>query len=148
MSEVVAILWIPTPLRVQGTLVLQPAKPEMIYAEVPGRLVTLNVRDGEWVKKDAVIATLSNPEKMRERRSLQEQYDVNWHKAQWFGASSNRDSRALSLQHNQMAEDLSPTRHSTSRHCRSLTRHAVAGCRHSTTCPFMFIRANLSLWSG
>src|SRR3954471_22040535 len=39
---VVAILSIPTPLRVQGTLVLQPAKPEIVYAEVPGRLVTLN----------------------------------------------------------------------------------------------------------
>ena len=118
---VVAILWIPTPLRVQGTLVLQPAKPEMIYAEVPGRLVTLNVRDGEWVKKDAVIATLSNPEKMRERRSLQEQYDVNWYKAQWFGASSNRDSRALSLQHNQMAEDLSPAIDKVSSQIGSLT---------------------------
>ncbi len=81
---VAAVLMIPTPLRVQGTLVLQPAKPDVVYAEIPGKLVTLNVKDGEWVKKDTVIATLSNPEKLRERTSLQEQYAVNWYKAQWF----------------------------------------------------------------
>lgn len=135
---VVAVLCIPTPLRVQGTLVLQPAKPEIVYAEVPGRLVTLNVRDGEWVKKDAVIATLSNPEKMRERRSLQEQYDVNWHKAQWFGASTNLESRAQSLQHNQMAEDLSPAIEKVASQIGSLTLVAhrdgqVMGVPHPET---------------
>ena len=66
VAIVAGILLIPTPLRVQGTLVLTAAKPEEVYAEVPGRLVELNVRDGEWVKKGTVLATLSNPEKQRE----------------------------------------------------------------------------------
>src|SRR4051794_16613159 len=53
------ILLIPTPLRVQGTLVLKAAKPQEVYAVVPGRLVNLYVRDGEEVKEGTVIATLS-----------------------------------------------------------------------------------------
>jgi len=62
VAIVACILMIPTPLRVSGTLVLKPAKPQEVYAEVPGRLIELKVRDGEWVKKGDVIATLSNPE--------------------------------------------------------------------------------------
>ena len=65
VAIVAGILLIPTPLRVQGTLVLTAAKPDEIYAEVEGRLVELNVRDGEWVKKDTVLAELSNPEKQQ-----------------------------------------------------------------------------------
>src|SRR5205823_1492228 len=43
-AAVAGILLIPTPLRVSGTLVLTAAKPALIYAEVPGRLVELGVR--------------------------------------------------------------------------------------------------------
>ena len=66
----------------------------MVYAEVPGRLVEMKVRDGDWVPKGTVLATLSNPEKIRERMELQEQQAVNFHKALWFGHSSDRESRA------------------------------------------------------
>ena len=66
VAIVAGILLIPTPLRVQGTLVLTAAKPDEIYAEVEGRLVELNVRDGEWVKKDTVLASSPTP---RSRRS-------------------------------------------------------------------------------
>jgi putative peptide zinc metalloprotease protein len=108
VAIVAGILLIPTPLRVQGTLVLKAAKPQEVYAEVPGRLVGLRVRDGEWVKKDTVIATLSNPEKLRERTALQEQHDVNFAKALWYGNSPDLDSRGQSRQHDQMARDLEP----------------------------------------
>ncbi len=108
VALVAGILLIPTPLRVQGTLVLMAAKPRLVYAEVPGRLVEMKVRDGDWVPKGAVLATLSNPEKIRERMQLQEQQAVNFHKAQWFGHSSDRDSRAQARQHQQMATDLEP----------------------------------------
>ena len=66
VAIVAGILLIPTPLRIQGTLVLTAAKPEEIYAEVEGRLVELKVRDGEWVKKDTVLAKLINHEKQKE----------------------------------------------------------------------------------
>ncbi|MCA1686689.1 MAG: biotin/lipoyl-binding protein, partial [Planctomycetia bacterium] len=108
VATVAGVLLIPTPLRVQGTLVLTAAKPEVIYAEVPGRLVELNVRDGDWVKQGTVIASLSNPEKLRDRTTLQEQHDVNFVKARWFGNSPDLESRAMSRQHDQMAEDLNP----------------------------------------
>ena len=84
------------------------AKPKLVYAEVPGRLVEMKVRDGDWVPKGTVLATLSNPEKIRERMVLQEQQAVNFHKALWFGHSSDRDSRAMARQHQQMATDLEP----------------------------------------
>ena len=108
VAIVVGVLMIPTPLRVQGTLVLKPAKPQELYAEVPGRLVQLFVRDGEWVSKGAVLATLSNPEKMRERTSLQEQQGVSWAKARWFSHTDSNGSRALQRQNEQMANDLEP----------------------------------------
>ncbi len=105
---VAGILLIPTPLRVQGTLVLKAAKPQELYAEVPGRLVELNVRDGEWVKKDTKIASLSNPEKLRERTDLQEKQASNLAKAAWFGQSHEPESRVMKKQHEQMAMDLEP----------------------------------------
>ena len=61
IALVAGILLIPTPLRIQGTLVLTAAKPDEIYAEVEGQLVELNVRDGEWVTKDTVLAKLIQP---------------------------------------------------------------------------------------
>jgi putative peptide zinc metalloprotease protein len=105
---VAGILLIPTPLRVQGTLVLTAAKPAEIYAEVPGRLVKLNVRDGQWVKKDTVLAELSNPEKLRELYQFQEQHDVNFAKARWFNASDSRESRAQARHFDLTASELEP----------------------------------------
>ena len=75
VAIVAGILLIPTPLRVQGTLVLTPAKPDEIYAEVEGQLVELKVRDGEWVKKDTVIAKLINHEKQKELVQKQADHD-------------------------------------------------------------------------
>ena len=115
------ILLIPTPLRVQGTLVLKATKPQEVYAVVPGRLVNLYVRDGEAVKEGTVIATLSNPQKLRDRTSLQEQHDVNFAKALWFGQSPDLESRAQSRQHEQMARDLEPAIDTVSKDIGALT---------------------------
>ena len=68
IALVCGILLIPTPLRIDGTLVLKLAKPDEVYAEVEGQLVELNVKDGDWVKKDTVIAKLANPQKEKELR--------------------------------------------------------------------------------
>ena len=86
---VAGILLIPTPLRVSGTLVLTAAKPKLVYAEVPGRLVELKVRDGDPVRAGQLIATLSNPEKFRERAQLYEQHDLSMVKAE----ASRRSAR-------------------------------------------------------
>jgi len=96
VAVVTGILLIPTPLRVQGTLVLSPAKPAEIYAAVPGRLVTLNVEDGDMVKAGTILATLSNPEKQLELEQLQEQQKGSYTKAIWFGTSDDLNSRAQS----------------------------------------------------
>lgn len=105
---VAGILLIPTPLRVQGTLVLAAAKPEMVYAEVPGQLKELLVRDGEYVTEGTVLATLSNPEKLRERDQLTEQHDIYFDYHRWYAGDDDPASRALSLQNLQMAHDLEP----------------------------------------
>jgi len=100
------ILMIPTPLRVQGTFILSASKPEVIYAEVPGRLVELKVRDGDMVKAGTELAILSNPEKVRERMQLQEQQGVNFIKASYFGQS--QATRAQHRQYLQASNDLEP----------------------------------------
>jgi putative peptide zinc metalloprotease protein len=104
VALVTGILLIPTPLRIQGTLVLTPAKPVEIYAEVPGRLVTLNVRDGDYVTENTVLATLSNPEKQIEYQQLIEQHDASAVKAAWFSWSDK--SRAQERQARQMEQQL------------------------------------------
>ncbi len=110
VAIVAGILLIPTPLRVQGTLVLKAAKPQEVYARVPGRLTNLYVRDGEFVKKDTAGSRPfpSNPQKLRDRTSLQEQHDINFAKWQWFDVSPGDDSRAQAVQHKQLAENLEP----------------------------------------
>ncbi|MDR3634808.1 MAG: HlyD family efflux transporter periplasmic adaptor subunit [Isosphaeraceae bacterium] len=108
VAIVAGILLIPTPFRVQGTLVLTAAKPAEIYAEVPGRLVEINVKDGEWVKEGDLIATLSNPEKLRERATNQEQSQVSFAKAAWFGQLPDLGSRAQAKQHEELVAKLEP----------------------------------------
>jgi putative peptide zinc metalloprotease protein len=107
-ATIAGILLIPTPLRVQGTLVLTAAKPALIYAEVPGRLVELNVRDGQWVKKDQVLAKLSNLELMRERARMTGDHDVNLVKAASYYRSFQPDDRKLALTFDEHAEKLEP----------------------------------------
>ena len=135
---VAGILLIPTPLRVQGTLVLTAAKPEVVYAEVPGRLTEIMVRDGDVVKKGDTIALLSNPEKFKDRNSIQEQYDINYTKALWYGKSPDRESRAQSRQHDQMARDLQPAIEKVNEQIAKLTLYAerdgeVMGVPHPET---------------
>ena len=105
---VTAILLIPTPLQVSGTLVLTAAKPAEIYAEVPGQLVTLNVRDGEHVKKGDILATLSNPEKQVEYLQLEEQQKGHHVKSVWFNAIDSVNSRQQGQLQHQMELDLEP----------------------------------------
>ena len=107
-AVVTGVLLIPTPLRVSGTLVLTVAKPTEVYALVPGRLVSLKVKDGEVVKAGAVLATLSNPEKLLEYEQLLEQHDSNHVKAVWYGSrpdTSNRGQAEKFRQNEQQLEE-------------------------------------------
>jgi putative peptide zinc metalloprotease protein len=106
IALVSAILLIPTPMRVQGTLVLKLAKPEEVYAQVEGRLVEMNVKSGQWVKEGTVLAKLSNPQKVKELAERQQDHDVNWHKALWYGQGSQNEDRAQSKQYEQFAEKM------------------------------------------
>ena len=108
VAVVTMVLLIPTPLRVQGTLVLTAAKPIEIYAEVPGRLVSIDVKDGDFVHKGDVLATLSNPEKQLEYLQLAEQVDANHVKGVWNSHLSDPASRAMSIQYFKAEADLEP----------------------------------------
>lgn len=109
VAIVAGILLIPTPLRIQGTLVLSPVDPIEIYAEVDGQLAQLNVRDGQWVKEGDVLANLINHEKEKELIQRQAEHDVNWARAQWFFQSPELEGRAQARRYEQMAEQLEPT---------------------------------------
>ncbi len=106
VALVTGILLIPTPLRVSGTLSLTVAKPAEIYAEVPGRLESLNVVDGEYVKAGSLLATMSNPEKQLEYQQLLEQQEGHYVKAVWYATCSDLDSRANERQHRKMEQQL------------------------------------------
>lgn len=108
VAVVTGILLIPTPLRVQGTLVLTEAKPALVYSEIPGRLVDLNVRDGDYVKQGDLIAQLSNPQKFRDKEDLYQQYNAASVKALWYSQASDPDLRAQMRQHQVAANDLEP----------------------------------------
>jgi putative peptide zinc metalloprotease protein len=106
VAIVIGVLCIPTPLRIQGPLVLRLAQPEEIYAEVEGRLVDLKVKNGDWIKKDTVLAKLSNPKKELEFLERQQEYDIAFHKAIWYFTSPELENRAQAKQQEQFAEEL------------------------------------------
>jgi putative peptide zinc metalloprotease protein len=108
IAIVTGILLIPTPLRVGGTFVLRLANPEVIYAEVEGRLVELNIKNGQYVTKDTVLAKLSNPQKQKELLERQLDHDVNFVKSQFFRQSPERESRAQAVRHQEMADKAEP----------------------------------------
>jgi putative peptide zinc metalloprotease protein len=108
IAVVTGILLIPTPLLIQGSMVLKLAKPEEIYAEVPGRLVELKVKDGDWVSEDTVLATLSNPEKQKELSQKQQDFNVNLYKGVAFSQSAELENRAQAKQFKEFAEHLEP----------------------------------------
>ena len=105
---VTAILAIPTPLRLQGTFVLRLAQPEVVYAEVEGRLAEMGVKNGQWVTKDTVLAKLSNPQKQKELLEKTLDHDVNFAKYLFFRNSPERESRAQAVRHKEMADKAEP----------------------------------------
>lgn len=117
-AVVAGILLIPTPLRIKGTLVLTPAKPDRIYVEVPGRLVSIDVRDNQIVegpsedgRPGTVIARLSNLDLLREVSELNEELQVNEVKARVYNETSGNNAlnRILHLETVEMIEqDLQP----------------------------------------
>jgi putative peptide zinc metalloprotease protein len=105
---VAAILMIPTPLHVSGTLVLAPADPAPVYVEVPGRVERYFVRDGDAVREGDPIALLSNLEKLRQRLSIVEQIDINRAKHDTFLLTRDAGERNLAKIHLELAEKLEP----------------------------------------
>lgn len=106
VAVVTLVLLIPTPLTVQGPLVLTPANPNEIYIEVPGRLASLNIKDGEWVKADQILANLSNPEKLREREQLAAEHDIALIRAQAARRENDNSSRAMAATYEAQATKL------------------------------------------
>jgi putative peptide zinc metalloprotease protein len=118
------VLLIPTPLHVQGTFVLRPANPSLLYIEVPGRLTELSVRDGEMVKAGDPIAKLVNYDKQRERRELQEQIDTNVTRANQYFLSPKIDDRSKAVQYREDAIALEPALERVSDQIAKLTLYA------------------------
>jgi putative peptide zinc metalloprotease protein len=108
IAIVTGVLLIPTPLRIQGTLVLKLAHPKEIYTEVEGRLDELNVKDGDWVPKGTVLAKLSNLDKEKDLIQRQQEQTTNFHKALWYGQSFDPENRAQCKLHEEFAQKLEP----------------------------------------
>ncbi|WP_165232744.1 site-2 protease family protein [Aquisphaera insulae] len=108
VAIVAAILLIPTPLRIQGTLVLTAAKPEEIYVDPEGQLVEMNVRDGDMVKEGQVIARLINRDKEKELLQRQGDQTINFAKSNFYNQSFELEHRQLMKQYLRAGEELEP----------------------------------------
>jgi putative peptide zinc metalloprotease protein len=107
-AVVAGILLIPTPLRVKGTFVIMPAQPATIYADTPGRMVQLLVRDGEMVKEGQLLAVLSNLDKLKEREQHQMEQAVYFAKYNTYFRSVSLADRGMANQSLQQAQDKEP----------------------------------------
>ncbi|HEU5117302.1 MAG TPA: HlyD family efflux transporter periplasmic adaptor subunit, partial [Isosphaeraceae bacterium] len=108
VAIVAAILMIPTPLHISGTLVLEPANPAPVYAEVPGQVVRYYVHDGDYVQQDDPIADLINLEKQRERQTLQEQIDTNMSQHDMYLLTTDTAEHDRAKVHLDLAQKLEP----------------------------------------
>jgi putative peptide zinc metalloprotease protein len=135
---IAGVLLIPTPLRVQGTLVLKAADPEVIYPEVEGQVTRIYLRDGDFVKKDQPIASMINLPKQRERLALTEQIAINRAKAEMYLGSLNTGDRGLLRQYEANASALEPAVSKITEQIGKLTLYAhrdgyVLGLPHPET---------------
>ncbi len=105
---IAGVMLIPTPLRVQGTLVLTVAQPAMVYPEVEGQLVRIHVRDGDPVAEGQLLAEMINPPKQRERLQLTEQQSVNFAKYEMYNRSLVVTDHDLANQFRADAEAMEP----------------------------------------
>ena len=106
VAIVTLILLIPTPLRVSGTFVLTPANPTRVYVEVPGRLETLDARDGDVEEEGQLLARFSNKDKLKDLLDLQLQHDIQLVRYNANSRVNDNISRALAIQAQQYAMDL------------------------------------------
>lgn len=67
---IVALLSIPLPMHAQAGLVIEPYKVQNVYTQTPGRLEEVLVKPGDRVRKDDVLARLTNVEKEQEHLRL------------------------------------------------------------------------------
>jgi putative peptide zinc metalloprotease protein len=105
---VVAVLLIPTPLQISGTLVLTAEDAEPVYAEIPGQVAKYFVRDGDAVKKGDLIATLRNLDKYRERDELQGRINLNRALGDFYYNSRDPAERQVSINYHALADKLEP----------------------------------------
>jgi putative peptide zinc metalloprotease protein len=80
----------------------------VLYAEVEGRMVELNVKNGQYVTKDTVLAKLSNPMKQKELLEKQLDQEVNFTKYLFFNRSPERENRAQALRYKEIADKAEP----------------------------------------
>ena len=137
-AVVVAILMVPTPLQVSGSLVLQPAEPKPVYAEVPGQVVRYYVRDGDMVSEGDPIAELSNLEKQRERYAIQEEIDVNRSAYDSSLLTQKVSDHNIGMVHLELAQKLEPALESVVEQIGKLTLRAprdgmIVGMPHPET---------------
>ncbi len=108
-AVVATVLLIPFPYYVQGTFFLEPRDISSVYVKVPGRLTEIGVRDGDWIGEPGVrLASLSNPELLRERRMQEAELDLHYIWAEHYSSINSGHHRAVADSHVQAAEELRP----------------------------------------
>jgi putative peptide zinc metalloprotease protein len=67
---VAAAIFVPLPLHVESSFLVEPLKAQHVFIVTPGRLVEVAVEPGQYVKKGTLLAKLQNVEKEDAKRKL------------------------------------------------------------------------------
>lgn len=66
-----ALVWLPVPYAVRAPGIVESGKTDILFAQTPGRLVSIQARHGQALRQGDTIATLNNPELGFELQALQ-----------------------------------------------------------------------------
>lgn len=90
-----AIAQIPVPVYIQAAVMIQPHDVKHIYTKTPGLLTEINVRSGDTIHEDDILATLTNAELDDQVRQLNLEISIQELRRRTAGAQSDPAEKRL-----------------------------------------------------
>ena len=90
-----AVAQIPVPVYIQAAVMIQPHDVKHIYTKTPGLLTQINVRSGDSIHEDDILATLTNAELDDQVRQLNLEISIQELRRRTAGAQSDPAEKRL-----------------------------------------------------
>ena len=84
ITLIACALFIPLPLRVEATFIIEPHNVQHVYTTVPGILEEVRIQPGDRVEKGQLLARLSNPDKEDRKRELEVQRKIQQQRVETY----------------------------------------------------------------